>query len=159
MLLLRPLVLCVSHLPIWWSRGLSTFPTLFFVLFSLLCLFLFIVLECVTKISERVDQIQDAGLAERARALPDLLMSAWAHSTNEKSGRAWQKWLQWCSSFSEVCPRPADPFHVALYFKAYQEVLARESMLYGVFSVFEKNAKGMRREFCLLYTSPSPRDS
>ena len=71
---------------------------------------------CINQVEERVAAIQDHQLAERAKSLPDLLLSAWADSTNGKYEAAWSKWANWCSSFQEIQVRPADPFHIALYF-------------------------------------------
>lgn len=47
--------------------------------------------------------------------LPGVVGAAFADSTNQKYSRAWNKWLQWSGSKTEVRSIPAEPFQVSLY--------------------------------------------
>ena len=63
----------------------------------------------------QINEIQDETLKRKALSLPHLIESAYAESTLKKYKPAWEKWLVWTKSFSEVNHCPAEPFHVAIY--------------------------------------------
>ena len=65
---------------------------------------------------ERMKDIENPNLAQKAEGLPFLIKNAWAESTNRKYGHAWDKWSGWCDKYPEVIKCPADPFYLALYF-------------------------------------------
>ena len=65
---------------------------------------------------EKLDTIRDDELRHKAANLPELFRAAFAGGTIEKYRRAWQKWVQWTTTYSEVSHCPADPFFVCIYF-------------------------------------------
>lgn len=67
-------------------------------------------------LQDRILQITDDNLRERATSLQDLISSRWADSTNQKYSYAWDAWVIWCSENEESTILPADPFFVCLYF-------------------------------------------
>ena len=50
-----------------------------------------------------------------SKALPAILYSGLSEKTVDKYLSGWNNWLHWCKQKDEISPRPADPFHVAIY--------------------------------------------
>ena len=81
--------------------------------------------------------IQDPGLRQRARSLPNLIQARWAESTTEKYDKAWQKWVLWCQEYPESAKLPANTFYIPLFFND----MVLDSCKYGA---LEAAALGIR---------------
>ena len=81
----------------------------------------------------QINEIQDETLKRKALSLPHLIESAYAESTLKKYKPAWEKWLVWTKSFSEVNHCPAEPFHVAIYLNDVVSLIKTEGALTSAF--------------------------
>ena len=61
-------------------------------------------------------EVDDREVKLLTRSLPLIVQSGRSKGTVKKYHPAWVKWLDWCKTKPEVCPRPAEPFYVAIYF-------------------------------------------
>ena len=94
-----------------------------------------------TGIWEKINQIENPQLAQKAKGLPFLIKSAWAETTDKKYREAWKKWVDWSNLYPEVQKCPADPFYLALYFN---DLVIEEATL----SAVKAANSGIRWDIC-----------
>ena len=59
--------------------------------------------------------INDEEIKMLSKALPFVIESGLANSTNKKYFHGWKTWVDWCNSKQEVDLCPADPFYVTIF--------------------------------------------